>query len=491
MLGHDAHMPARPVPQMEYDKELLLRDIAEERREGRARVREGRGPKGSLARAGAGAGGAGRKHGISRAQSRDMSRDSLERKALRGPSVEMYRKRGEDARGAGVSVRGHPWERRRSISRDHGPNDCDAAAAPAARRGTARGGGGGFGVAGEEEGEGVMSWVVDAVDPEQFRMSLLENLVSKLRVRFALLSLRAAARMAAVSVAATSGIAARAATARRHWGWCALRQLRISSRQLGDLADLHISSLAAKLKHRALVCWRGLARFNNRLFLLAAAARVSHTRLLKSRALAQWKCWGAGQMLKRARGELARSWCWMSAGERVCQAWQELVRSQTTQRAALLRFAQGIGRGQPADSAGAGMLLREASGMPRAAGCIRRESAREQAALCCELHSRRHAAASALAAHGGAVLAVAALPRAPGVPEIPAASMPGGVREAHGAGVSVRSDGRTGVGRGRFGVGGLVRRRRKGGEAVGLGDGDGGALEVVRPGTRPCSPVDA
>jgi hypothetical protein len=37
---------------------------------------------------------------------------------------------------------------------------------------------------GEEEGEGLMSWVVDAVDPEQFRMSLLENLVCKLRLRF-------------------------------------------------------------------------------------------------------------------------------------------------------------------------------------------------------------------------------------------------------------------------------------------------------------------
>jgi hypothetical protein len=346
-------------------------------------------------------------------------------------------------------------------------------------------------VAGEEEGEGVMSWVVDAVDPEQFRMSLLENLVSKLRVRFGLLSLRAAARMAAVSVAATSGIAARAATACRHWGWCALYQSRIASRQLDALAALHISSLTARLKHRALVCWRGLARFNNRLFLLAAAARVSHTRLLKARALAQWQCWGAGKMLKRARGELARRWCWMMAGERVCRAWQMLAHSQAAKRAALLRFAQGIGRGQPAEWAAAGMLC-EASGTPCAAAHIRREFAREQAAHCCALSSRRHAAAAALAALGGAERALGALPRVPGVPELPAASISGVAHVgAKSAGGSLHADSAAGVGSGRFSGRGLLRRRRKGGEAVGLGDCDGGALQVVRPGDRPCPQVDA
>ena len=86
-LGEELHLVRGKLEAAvtEYDKEQLLRDIAEERREGRARTRA------SSARASGDGQGAASRSVVSGPRSRDLSRDSLERRPLRGPSVEMYR----------------------------------------------------------------------------------------------------------------------------------------------------------------------------------------------------------------------------------------------------------------------------------------------------------------------------------------------------------------------------------------------------------------
>lgn len=328
---------------LELDYEILLQEIGQERLETREERR-------ACARS--------RARGVfsaSRSRSRNVSRDkgaqNWEPKPRSGPplgvpSAAMY-KRG---RGDGPSLRGSLREQARSASRsqERGRALYDAVAL-GARSSRDLGAGvlrGEKDRGKEDEGQGMMSWVVDAVDPAQFRTLLLQNLVCKLRLRHALVALGAYAKVSAVAVAATAGLAQRLPVACRLWGWSALRHVQVEARQQRELADLHLSSVSYKRHHRALLLWRDTAAFKNRLFLLAASARLSHTRLLKSRAIGIWRGSTADLMLSRSQQALASSLLVMVVRGKVLSAWRRYARTHAQKRAAVLRFAEGVGRAE-------------------------------------------------------------------------------------------------------------------------------------------------
>ena len=318
---------------LELEQEALLQDLAQERLE----TREERRARAQNRVRGGGA-------SASRSRSREASTDK-ESKPRSGPplgvpSAAMY-KRG---RGDGPSMRGSLREQARSASRGsqdrEGPRSSRDLGAGAQRQSSeARG-------QDKDEGHGMMSWVVDAVDPTQFRSLLLQNLVRKLRLRHGLVALCAYAQVSAVAVAATAGLALRLPVACRLWGWSALRHVHVEARQQRELADLHLASLAAKRHHRALVRWRQTAVFKNRLFLLAASARLAHAQLLKSRALAIWQGCTADMLLSRCQQALASSLLVMVVRGKVLVAWRRYARAHVQKRAAVLRFAEGVGRAE-------------------------------------------------------------------------------------------------------------------------------------------------
>jgi hypothetical protein len=333
---------------LELDYEILLQEIGQERLETREERR-------ACARS--------RARSVfstaSRSRSREVSRDKgaqnwhgqVEPKPRSGPpmrlpSAAMY-KRG---RGDGPSLRGSLREQARSASRsqERGRALYDAVASEA-RSSRDLGAGvlrGEKDRGKEDEGQGMMSWVVDAVDPAQFRTLLLQNLVCKLRLRHALVALGAYAKVSAIAVAATAGLAQRLPVACRLWGWSALRHVQVEARQQRELADLHLSSVSYKRHHRALLLWRDTAAFKNRLFLLAASARLSHTRLLKSRAIGIWRGSTADVMLSRSQHALASSLLVMVMRGKVLSAWRRYARTHAQRRAAVLRFAEGVGRAE-------------------------------------------------------------------------------------------------------------------------------------------------
>ena len=232
---------------LELEQEALLQDLAQERLE----TREERRARAQNRVRGGGA-------SASRSRSREASTDK-ESKPRSGPplgvpSAAMY-KRG---RGDGPSMRGSLREQARSASRGsqdrEGPRSSRDLGAGAQRQSSeARG-------QDKDEGHGMMSWVVDAVDPTQFRSLLLQNLVRKLRLRHGLVALCAYAQVSAVAVADRGRV-----------GSSALGPFSASGRVLGDVParpsrrdQCPTAAASHTVNRRVRRCARSLGRLHRR-----------------------------------------------------------------------------------------------------------------------------------------------------------------------------------------------------------------------------------